>query len=160
MDEKEDNKEVEYPEIAKDIEEMVREDQELRTEKYLREKDSSRGPEITWDSLKEIDEKHNGKLKQIVKQIGWPTISKVGKTSSYNAWLILQHAAYYPEELEEISFQEYCLKLMKEAPDAEIDAENIKYLEDRIAVLRGNPQKHGTQIKKRPITIPKLGNTR
>jgi len=86
----------------------------------------------------QLDKSNTEKLKEIVSQIGWPTISKVGVDASYEAWLLIQHSP-------DIDFQKQCLELMKQEKDGEIDKENIAYLEDRIRVREGKKQIYGTQ---------------
>jgi hypothetical protein len=55
---------------------------------------------------KKIDKKNTLKMKKIIKQYGWPTISMVGEKASKNAWLLVQHADH------DVEFQKKCLKLM------------------------------------------------
>lgn len=86
----------------------------------------------------EIDNLNTERMKAIVSEIGWPTISKVGDEASYEAWLLVQHSP-------DIHFQKRCLELMKQEPENELNKQNIAYLEDRINVSEGRPQKYGTQ---------------
>jgi hypothetical protein len=79
-------------------------------------------------------------MKQIIEEIGWPTISKVGKAVSNNAWLIIQHAD------RDIDFQKHCLSLMKDQSSTEVNYRNIAYLTDRILVNSKQPQMYGTQF--------------
>lgn len=78
-------------------------------------------------------------MKEIIAKIGWPTISKVGESASYNAWLLVQHAVH------DIEFMTECLTLMKSVPHADINPSNLTYLEDRVRVLQGQSQLYGTQ---------------
>jgi len=88
----------------------------------------------------EVDVASTKRMKEIIAQIGWPTISKVGEESSNIAWLLVQHADHDP------GFQAECLRLMKEVPPEDIDAKDIAYLEDRILVNQGQAQIYGTQL--------------
>ena len=88
-----------------------------------------------------IDNNNAKYLKQIVEQDGWPTISSVGATASQAAWLLVQHADH------DIEFQKRCLALMQNLPEGEINPANIAYLEDRILVNQGLPQRYGTQFQ-------------
>ncbi|HEY7416520.1 MAG TPA: DUF6624 domain-containing protein [Ktedonobacteraceae bacterium] len=91
-----------------------------------------------WDSSVDID--NTQRMKEIVEQIGWPTISKVGSHASHMAWLLVQHADH------DHTFQQMCLNLMKALPSKEVPFKDIAYLEDRVRVGAGHPQLYGTQF--------------
>ena len=80
-----------------------------------------------------IDKKNTILLLEITRKIGWPTISKVGRNSSYNSWLIAQHA--------ELLLMEYFYSKMIENY-LDIDPENILFLEDRILAFKYDVQIH------------------
>ncbi|MCH7402099.1 DUF6624 domain-containing protein [Belliella kenyensis] len=85
--------------------------------------------------------KHAAMLEQVIDEIGYPTISKVGEEGSAAAWLIIQHAISNP------SFMRKCQQLLAEAVDqGEASALDLAYLSDRIAVLSGQQQLYGTQF--------------
>lgn len=87
------------------------------------------------------DRARTERLKEIVAEHGWPTISLVGEDGEDAAWAIAQHADHDPE------FQEQALELIREAV-ARGDASpgNLAYLTDRVAVGKGEPQTYGTQV--------------
>ncbi len=118
-----------FPEIAGELDVMAQADQAMRTGIHEGKLGNPK-----------IDEQNTKRMKEIVAEIGWPTISKVGKTASYNAWVLVQHADH------DVPFQAYCLQLLKEAPPYDIDPENLAYLEDRVRVNQGRPQLYGTQF--------------
>ena len=91
-----------------------------------------------WDES--IDQNNERRLKEIVDEVGWPTISLVGAEASNAAWLIVQHAS-------DIQFMEHCLRLMKSSRQGDVIPANIAYLEDRVRMYRGEPQLYGTQWK-------------
>src|SRR5579884_3181314 len=91
-----------------------------------------------WDTS--VDVENTRRMKEIVEQIGWPTISKVGSHASDMAWLLVQHADHDRE------FQKMCLDLLKGQPAGEVSPKNIAYLEDRVRVGEGRPQLYGTQF--------------
>ncbi len=62
-------------------------DQQYRGMSYV----SVKGTKFNWGLQAKIDKQNMKKLRKIVKQHGWPTISKVGVAASMNAFLILQH---------------------------------------------------------------------
>jgi len=86
----------------------------------------------------ELDKQNTERLKQIVSEVGWPTISKVGKEAAQGAWLIVQHADHDP------AFQEECLRLMREGGE-DVNPPDVAYLEDRVRVNTGRKQLYGTQ---------------
>lgn len=109
---------------------MHRVDQEMRGKNLT---DTSH-----WDYS--VDQNNTARMKEIVAEIGWPSISKVGEDGSRAAWLLVQHADH------DIPFQQHCLALMKDVPEGDINKGDIAYLEDRILVNSGKPQLYGTQF--------------
>ncbi len=118
-----------------------------------------------WKSVKKFDHLHSESLKKIISRYGWPTINMVGKKTSKNAWLIVQHADH------DRSFQKHCLVIMKRELSKNplsISKVNIAYLTDRILISSGKKQLFGTQFKRdsagimtlRPITNKKEVNKR
>ena len=91
-----------------------------------------------WDML--IDAKNTKRLKEIIADIGWPVISKVGGEVASAAWLIVQHADREPE------FQQQCLALMKKLSEGEVSKKDLAYLEDRVRVKNNLPTLYGTQF--------------
>ncbi|MFN3692686.1 MAG: DUF6624 domain-containing protein [Candidatus Paceibacteria bacterium] len=118
---------IPFSQLADEITNMKEADQEMRRQGLVGEH---------WDDS--IDIQNTNRLKEIVAEIGWPSITKVGANASYNAWLLVQHSY-------DVAFQITCLNLMKELPVHEVDQANIAYLEDRIRVRLGEAQLYGTQ---------------
>ncbi|MGL6127912.1 DUF6624 domain-containing protein [Chryseobacterium artocarpi] len=87
------------------------------------------------------------RLREIILEIGFPTISKVGKKASDAAWLIVQHSIGEPE------FMKNCYQMMEENSH-DINLTNKAYLYDRIQVFQGKPQKYGTQLIADGIPYP------
>ena len=79
------------------------------------------------------------RLREIMAEIGYPTISKVGEKASEAAWLIIQHAVSEP------SFMQNCYQQMA-AEKQDVNPANIAYLFDRIQCFKGKPQRFGTQL--------------
>ena len=119
-----------FPQIAEEIEKMVAVDQEMR--------EKSLDDDFVWDE--EVDRKNTEAMKRIISEIGWPTVSKVGKETSESAWLLVQHSDHDPE------FQQRCLDLMKAESKDEVSPVNIAYLEDRVRVNTTRGQLYGTQF--------------
>jgi len=83
-----------------------------------------------------INVEHVRRLKRILDEYGWPTISMVGEDGADAAWLIAQHADREPV------FQKRVLEMMYPLLSVdEVTPETYAYLYDRIHV----PQRYGTQ---------------
>jgi hypothetical protein len=109
------------------INEMSKLDQKLRN-----------AQELDWDLIDKIDSTHTKELKKIIKFHGLISISKFGKQTSNDAWLLVQHSPDY-------SFMEEYLQLMEDKTN-DIDAKNLAYLRDRVNSHNGIPQVYGTQV--------------
>ncbi len=86
------------------------------------------------------DRERAERLREIVDEHGWPTLSMVGKEGATAAWVIAQHSDF------DVELQEEFLGLMHDAGD-DVDASEVAYLEDRVAVNKGEPQRFGTQAR-------------
>lgn len=88
------------------------------------------------------DNENTSWLKDRVEESGWPTISKVGKDASFDAWLLAQHADADP------AFQLKALRLMEPLVEAgEVSKRNYAYLYDRIMLKLNGKQRYGTQVE-------------
>lgn len=123
-----------YLDIAEKINTLAEEDQRLRN-------NIPTEPELAkelWIKIDKADLISTNYLKKVVNQIGLPSISKVGRKASSNAWLLVQHS-------QDLEFQKLYLKLMKENRE-DVNAVNIAYLDDRVLMRQGKPQIYGTQL--------------
>ena len=68
-------------ELSQDLSRMVAADQQAR-QKFA----DSDGPREAFEAL---DKVHTARMKQIIAEIGWPTITKVGKDGAFDAWLLV-----------------------------------------------------------------------
>ena len=116
--------------LATEILAMADEDQRMRSEVAAKTRQ--------WDAS--VDERNARRMRAIVSEIGWPTTSKVGAQAEHMAWLLVQHA--------ELEFQKECFALMAREPAEEVCPQHLAYLEDRIRVREGLPQRYGTQLQK------------
>ncbi|MFZ3068710.1 MAG: DUF6624 domain-containing protein [Microgenomates group bacterium] len=132
---------MKYTTIAEELNKMALEDQQAR-EKFYSQKEPKK--ETFKNLVVPIDERNYQRIAKIIDQIGYPTISKVGKQASFNAWLIIQH---HPQ----VEFQKKCLQLMENAED-DVNPQNIAYLKDRVLMFSGKKQVYGTQLKQNEIT--------
>lgn len=97
--------------------------------------------------MEKVHKANAKRLREIISEIGFPTIAKVGSKASDAAWLIIQHSIGEPEFMKE------GYRMMIENSD-DINPKNKAYLYDRIQVFQGNPQKYGTQLMMNGIPFP------
>jgi hypothetical protein len=115
---------------------MRAEDFEVRAE--LAAADELGGPYVP--RMEAIHLKNAARLRELIDRHGWPDEDIAGKDGAEAAWLIAQHAIGEPE------FQRKALRWMREsAGQGRIPAWHAAYLEDRIAMCEGRPQRFGTQ---------------
>jgi hypothetical protein len=89
----------------------------------------------------EGDQARTDRLAEILDLHGWPTYDLVGEDGEDAAWAIAQHSDLDP------AFQARALELLRAAVEAgQGSPGNLAYLEDRIAVGEGRPQRYGTQV--------------
>jgi hypothetical protein len=80
------------------------------------------------------------RLKQLIRQFGWPGTSLVGSVGAETAFLIAQHAVPDP------AFQTEAFALLTDAVhQGEADPKHLAYLTDEMRVLAGEKQIFGTQ---------------
>ena len=80
-------------------------------------------------------------IKNIADKYGFPGYDLVGKESSNNYWLLVQHSDF------NVPFQKRMLKLMKLKVDKKnASGQSYAYLIDRINLNEGKQQIYGTQI--------------
>lgn len=126
-----------FPKIAKLIIDLKDADLRFR-EKLIKEKKLSEGYN---NEMETLHIKNAEKLNEIIDEIGFPTIEKVGIDASESAWLIIQHSISKPD------FMRKCLKLLQNvAVENKAYEKNLARLTDRINVLEGKPQLYGTQF--------------
>ena len=126
-----------FPKIAKLIIKLKDADLRLR-EKLIKEKKLSEGYN---NEMETLHIKNAEKLNEIIDEIGFPTLEKVGIEAIESAWLIIQHSISKPE------FMKKCVKLLEnEAIENKVYEKNLASLTDRINVLEGKPQLYGTQF--------------
>ena len=126
-----------FPKIANLIIELKDADLRFR-EKLIKEKKLSEGYN---NEMETLHIRNAEKLNEIIDEIGFPTIEKVGIDASESAWLIIQHSISKPV------FMKKCLKLLENvAVENKAYEKNLARLTDRINVLEGKPQLYGTQL--------------
>ncbi len=86
------------------------------------------------------------RLRELIAVHGWPDEAIAGKEGAEAAWLIVQHAIGEPE------FQREMLRLLRACAGAKrVPLWHVAYLEDRIAMYEGRPQRYGTQWMDDPV---------
>ena len=89
----------------------------------------------------EGDQVRTRRLAEILDRHGWPTHDLVGEDGEDAAWAIAQHSDLDP------AFQARALALLRAAVEAgQGSPGNLAYLEDRVAIGEGRPQRYGTQV--------------
>lgn len=97
----------------------------------------------------QIDSRNTARLKEIIKEHGWPTKSLVGEDGTAYAFLIVQHAD------SDFSFQKDTLLLMQEVASrdpSEVYLPGVALLTDRVRLAEGRKQLFGTQVVINPQT--------
>ena len=98
--------------------------------------------------MKAVHKKNNNRIKQIIREYGWPGTSLVGKEAANAAWYIVQHAVLDTE------FMKSCLPLLKEATkQQEAEPFHFAYLQDRVLTIAGKPQIYSIFITKQTQTL-------
>ncbi len=92
--------------------------------------------------MEEVHRRNAARLRAIIDAHGWPGHHLAGADGAKAAWLIAQHAIGEPP------FQRMCLVLLQNAAAAgDVPAWQAAYLEDRIRVFEGKPQRYATQFE-------------
>jgi len=124
-----------HEKLAKELIQLTNDDRLLREELA-----KSHVPGKGYHPKMEAVHRANAKrLREIMDEIGYPSISKVGEEASEAAWLIVQHAVSEP------MFMQNCYQLMNMNKE-DINLAHIAYLYDRIECFKSKPQRFGTQL--------------
>jgi hypothetical protein len=84
-------------------------------------------------------------LRAIIQEFGWPTEPLVGTDGAKAAWRIAQHSINHPDFMRE------CRALLDQASArGEAPRSHFAYIDDRIRVYEGLPQRYGTQWRGSP----------
>ncbi|TXI96355.1 MAG: hypothetical protein E6Q35_07925 [Chryseobacterium cucumeris] len=129
--------------FEKELIEMADQDLSVR-EKLLLAGELSGGYHPEMENIHRANAK---RLREIIAEIGYPTISKVGGKANDASWLIIQHAIGEPE------FMKTCYAMMEEHSN-DINPLHKAYLYDRIQVFQSKPQKYGTQLTPEGVIYP------
>lgn len=104
--------------------------------------DGSLGHALYHPRMEAVHKSNAARLAAIIEQYGWPGNRLVGEEGAWAAWLIAQHGIGNP------SFMRHCLTLLKQAAsNNEVMPWHVAFLEDRIRMYEGKPQRYGTQFQ-------------
>ena len=124
------------PALARELAAMAEKDQEVRRAFMAAGKDDDE----TRKPMERVDDAILARLKQIIRQHGWPTAEQVGSGGVYDLWLLAQHAPG--------NFIAKALPQLRKAADrGEIAWANVAVMIDRDLMDRGQPQIYGSQVQ-------------
>ena len=87
-----------------------------------------------------VHDANAARLREIIAQYGWPIESLAGADGAKAAHRIAQHSINHPQFMRE------CRQLLDEASSkGEVPRSQFAYIDDRIRVFEGLPQRYGTQ---------------
>jgi hypothetical protein len=90
--------------------------------------------------MEAVHRKNAARLRELIEVHGWPAEEIAGQDGAEAAWFIAQHAVGEPH------FQRRVLALLRACvAEKRVPAWHAAYLEDRIALHEGRPQRYGTQ---------------
>jgi hypothetical protein len=113
-------------------------EEDLRVRKELADAGELGGPYVP--RMEAVHIKNAARLRDLIAAHGWPNEETAGKDGAEAAWFIAQHAIGEPE------FQRAALRMTQAgAAEGKLPARHAAFLEDRIALHEGRPQRYGTQ---------------
>jgi hypothetical protein len=128
-------------ELRQDLLAMRAEDRDVRQE--LVDSGQLGGPYVP--RMEDVHRKNAARLRELIGLYGWPVEPIAGQDGAEAAWLIAQHAIGEPD------FQRRALALVRACVgENRVPAWHAAYLEDRIAMHEGRPQRYGTQWMQDP----------
>jgi hypothetical protein len=90
--------------------------------------------------VREIHIRNTTRMKEIVREYGWPCCDLVGSEGAEAAWMIIQHAV-------DTDFMQSCVSLLESAvKNNQAEGWHLAFLQDRLLTLSGQPQIYGTQF--------------
>ena len=126
---------VRNPALRSELLEMGRVDQEVR-EGFSAERMQDTA---FLRRMSSVDSAHTGRMRQILREHGWPGRTLVGAEAANAAFLLIQHTA-------DNELQREGLRLMQAAAPGEVRLPDVAYLTDRVRVRQGLTQLYGSQF--------------
>ena len=126
------------PALRQELLNRLQQDQAIRNE--LISKGIQQPDKAVLARMQAIDSENTGRMKEIIKQYGWPGPDLVGEDGTDAAFWLVQHADH--------EFQKHALPLARRAYKShKLSGPNYALLLDRVLVGDGKPQVYGTQAK-------------
>lgn len=92
-----------------------------------------------------VHDENAARLRALIAEYGWPDESVVGEDGAEAAWRIAQHSINHPDFMHE------CRRLVDEASaNGRVQRRHFAFLDDRVRVYAGLPQRYGTQWRDGP----------
>jgi hypothetical protein len=87
-----------------------------------------------------VHDANAARLREVIREVGWPTEALVGADGARAAWRIAQHAINHP------GFMRECRALLDDASvRGEVPRWQFAYIDDRIRAFEDVPQRYGSQ---------------
>jgi hypothetical protein len=127
------------PELREELLKMREKDQAARN-RLSNEMLGDDEQQKLFEEMAANDAANRERLKQIIAENGFPTVSMVGQDGADTVFLIVQHADRDPE------WQASILPVLEElSKKGEASKGSVAYLTDRVLRAQGKPQLYGTQ---------------
>lgn len=125
---------LKHPEMARELHAMVEKDQDARNASIA----AGQADRKAWEAVGRVDRANLARLKQMIRQHGWPTAADIGDGGMGDLWLLAQHS---PQD-----FLAQALPHLKAAAErGEIGWSTMALMIDRDLTHRGQPQIYGSQ---------------
>lgn len=96
------------------------------------------------DRVMLVDRQNTAQLRPWLQRCGWPSIRTHGEEVEGLVWLLVQHAD------QDRPFQLFAIDLLKRGVlEGSAPGAHLAYLEDRVAIGMGKPQRYGTQAEQK-----------
>ncbi|MGL6290705.1 MAG: DUF6624 domain-containing protein [Silanimonas sp.] len=95
--------------------------------------------------MEAVHRENAAQLRVLLAQYGWPNELRAGVDGAEAAWLIAQHAIGEP-----VFMRECRDRLAEEVDVGHAPKSQLAYLDDRVRVFEGRPQRFGTQFEITP----------
>lgn len=126
------------PALRQELLRRYEQDQAIRNE-WIK-KGVERPRKALMDRMRAIDSDNARRMREIVRQYGWPDPGLVGKDGSEAAFILIQHADH--------QLQKEMVPLVQDAYQAgKLTGQDYALLLDRVLVDDGKPQVYGTQAR-------------
>jgi len=92
--------------------------------------------------LEELHRANASRLRQMIAVFGWPGAALVGEKAAQAAWRVALHSISEPD------FMRQCRNLIDmSSQQGEVPRWQFAFIDDRIRVYEGRPQRYGTQLR-------------